>query len=649
MKPGNKKLTKKEKFRKNRPENSGKNIPVISSGFSKYLPAFIIVIFSFLLYANTLSHDFALDDYSVIIENTITRQGMDAIPEIFTTSHRQGYYSGGGELYRPLTKALFAIEWEVAPGSAYPGHIINVLLYCLTGFILFFTMLKLTGGITNLAFMISVLFMAHPIHTEVVANIKSLDEILSFLFGIWSLERFYTYLTTKNFKNLLASLLLFFLGLLSKESTITYLALFPLVGWTFAKTTIKDTLIKSLPFIIVAGLFLLVRSIVLSDHIISEISVADNLLMAANSITERIATTILILGIYLKLMLFPHPLVFDYSYNQIPITGFLDLRVILSLFIYLALIIFALIKIRSRNMIAFGILFFLISFSIFSNVFITIGSSLGERFLYAPVLGFCIVLSSLLKNAKLNSKQDLNTGAAGILNINFKSPAWVIFFIVTILYSFKTVSRNVVWQNNKTLYTNDIQTSPNSTRMQYYMGNMLVKKESWGSGSEEEKRIAIKEAINYLNRSIEIYPQFSDAHLQLGVAYYHLQEYEKALKSYLKAYKLNSTNPTTNNNIGTIYFQRTEYMEALKYFLAAIKLNPSYAEAYANAGSIYGVLKKYDQAINMFDKAVEIDPSYAQAYYFLGVTYRSKGLESQAQFYLNKAAALNPAYSTPPN
>src|SRR6187455_424646 len=89
--------------------------------------AFVVGLFGFLLYANTLSHGYVLDDFSAIKENNIVRQGTAAIPEIFKTSYRQGYLSVKDGLYRPLSLALFAIEWNYFPDQPGASHFINVL------------------------------------------------------------------------------------------------------------------------------------------------------------------------------------------------------------------------------------------------------------------------------------------------------------------------------------------------------------------------------------------------------------------------------------------------------------------------------------------------------------------------------------------
>jgi hypothetical protein len=182
--------------------------------------ALIVGIFGFLLYSNTLTHDYVLDDFSVIKENNIVRQGIKAIPEIFRTSYRQGYLSLNDGTYRPLSLAMFAVEWNFFPNTPAVSHFVNVLLYGITGFLLFIILCKLFAsslrlshsplstsppaslqnemgdGSEVLAFIASLLFIAHPLHVEVVANIKSRDEILCFLFVLCSFLSVFHFLET---------------------------------------------------------------------------------------------------------------------------------------------------------------------------------------------------------------------------------------------------------------------------------------------------------------------------------------------------------------------------------------------------------------------------------------------------------------------
>ncbi|HEX5001436.1 MAG TPA: tetratricopeptide repeat protein [Bacteroidia bacterium] len=635
---------KRNTSRKSAPVNSR---PAVQKQDTKrlkipFVPGLLAALLGFLLYSNTLQHGFALDDYSVILENRLTKQGTGAFPEIFTTSYRYGYYFTDDDLYRPLPKALFALEWALAPGNPAPGHWLNVLLFAFTGFILFRLLYRFTKGNQILSLFASSLFMAHPIHTEVVANIKSSDELLALFFCITALVLFIKGSDRKGSGGNLISALIYFLALMSKESSITFIAVFPLTAWFFSDTENWKSLKNYLPIVVVTALFLLIRSSVLKGIEPGMVSIADNLLAGAQNYSQKFATAVLILGLYFKLLIFPQPLAFDYSYNQIPLTGISDPGFIISALVYVSILVVSVRLLPKKHFLAYCGLFFLITLSVYSNLFITIGSSMGERFLYMPSLGFCLALGWVL--CKFADSKHPLIGKWDFSNSIYKTPGFIVMLCFVTGYSFKTITRNPVWKNNGTLYENDVHISENSTRTHYYLGNYLVKPEAWEGKSKEGRDSVLRRGISELQKSIAIYPGFADAHLQMGVAYDKLEMPDSALFCYNEALKLNPGNATIYNNIGTVFFKKGDYAQALEYFRNAISHDSRYAEAYANAGSAFGMMQQYDDALSALFNAVKWDPGYAQAYYYIGLTYRFKGDEQNAKAYLAKAAALDPAY-----
>ena len=94
-----------------------------------------------------------------------------------------------------------------------------------------FLFIKSTFKNRNIAIAVSVLFAAHPIHTEVVANIKSRDEILAYLFGTIMLICFLKFKESNLKKWLYASLSFYFLAILSKENAILFIAILPFINY----------------------------------------------------------------------------------------------------------------------------------------------------------------------------------------------------------------------------------------------------------------------------------------------------------------------------------------------------------------------------------------------------------------------------------
>ena len=105
--------------------------------------------------------------------------------------------------------------------------------------------------------------MAHPIHTEAVANIKGRDEILTLLGSLAAL--YFSIRSYQDQKPMLGiwAAICFFLALLAKENAITFVAIVPLVYFVFTKANFNAIVKYSAPFLAVAILFLFVRARVL--------------------------------------------------------------------------------------------------------------------------------------------------------------------------------------------------------------------------------------------------------------------------------------------------------------------------------------------------------------------------------------------------
>ena len=158
------------------------------------LHSLLIMLLAFILYANTLGHDYTQDDAIVIYDNMFTQQGVQGIPGIlqydtfygfFKTEGKSKLVSGGR--YRPFTLIMFAIEWQIFERNPMIGHLVNIILYGLLGICIYFFLIRLFKSPPKdiepalLALITALLYIAHPIHTEAVANIKGRDEIMSML------------------------------------------------------------------------------------------------------------------------------------------------------------------------------------------------------------------------------------------------------------------------------------------------------------------------------------------------------------------------------------------------------------------------------------------------------------------------------------
>ncbi|MBL7923512.1 MAG: tetratricopeptide repeat protein [Bacteroidia bacterium] len=592
--------------------------------------AWFPALLGFIAYANTLGFSFALDDYAAILENTSTQKGLAALGEIFRTSYRYGYILISDELYRPLPKAVFAVFWDLWPDNAVPGHWLNVMLFSLSCFLLYRFISSWWPAHKQVALLAASLFAVHPIHTEVVANIKSLDEILAFLFCMSSLHLYLQYNRSGKRSMLLLAALLYFLAFLCKESSITFLPLFPLLAYFILKKE-PGASFRGFPIMLIpVVVFLLIRHQVLQSSGMFESappSVADNALMSAKDPLTRFSGAVAMLGLYVYKLLLPLQLSFDLSYPQVGAVPVSHWTFLVSATVLLAALLLALRGLRERRPYSFALLFFFITVSVSSNIFMMIGTHYGERLMYAPSFGVALLFAILAVDFSSSGKTE---GARP------GKPLMAVSGLIMVTFLFLTIQRNRVWRNNETLYPSGLISAPNSARVHYYNGLYLVKPEYLETLPKSSQDSAFNAGVMHLKKSVQLYPAFADAWTQLGVAAYRVKQYQESLSYYDQAMKYNPYDPVTLNNSGSVYFDMKEYDKALQRYLEAVKYKPDYAEAYMNIGSCYGVSAQFDQALLYLEKAIAADPSLAQAYYFMGITWRNKGNEAMATRYLQQ-------------
>ena len=631
---------KKSKHRVSTGSKTASQFSFLKSGV--YIPAILVGLLGFLLYANTIQNGYALDDTFTITQNYLVQQGAAGIPTLLRTSYRHGYWAYEHGLYRPLSLAMFALEWQFAPGIAALGHFVNALMYAVTAYLLFFVLRRLLYAYHAFApFIISILFTVHPIHTEVIANIKSRDEIMAFLLILLSLYGCINSISRNSRSWQVFALCAYFLALLSKESAITFLAIVPATLHFFSQIRLSRQLLISAGFLLPTALYLYLRVSVLGSIGATEsVDAINNLLVAAPGLMSRWATAFMIMGKYLGLLVFPHPLVIDYSLDQMTITTWRNPLSILSLVLYLGMAAIVCVRIRRKEPWVYGILFFLLTVSIYTNLVVLIGWHLGERFLYAPSLGFCISAGfATMKLLKIPIESAGNETSVWEVLVRHRRITLFLAFIL-VASGFKIVTRNTEWRNGLTLFSADVKKAPKSARMHFYYGLELLNVKVTASRSQDERNQVLDESISHLNLSASIYPRHALTWSQLGLASFHKQDLENAIAHYDKALELNPELPLTHNNLGLVYVQQGRREVAMQRFKIATELDPRFVPAHINLGHTYIALGEHNQGIQSYLNGLKYQPNNAQIHDDLAIAYREQGLTEKSEFYLNAARRL---------
>jgi tetratricopeptide (TPR) repeat protein len=677
----------------------------------------LILALAFAFYGNTMLNHYALDDTMVLTQNEFVKRGVSSIPKILKYDTFIGRYGETtinlpGGRYRPLSVITLALEYELFTDAEtkqviqdkldqgkndddaallietplpYVNHFVNILLYAITACVLLLIMLRLfplesvTGwrALFNVPVLTVILFVAHPVHSEVVANIKGRDEIMTLLGALGALYFTLRWLDTNKLKHMGYAFLAFLLGLFSKENAITFLVVIPITMFLIRPCSVKFMIcsllsallvfpffkghaglffVSAIPLLVclfiserdkryatamwplyaAAFIFLLARQSAINLDPLPERELMNNPFMYM-SFPQKWASIIYVMGRYLWLQIFPYPLTTDYYPYHIPIMNFSDVSVIFFTLLYVALGAFTFWGIFKRNKYAYAVVWFVVPLSIVSNIFVQVGTFMNERFIYISSIGFCMVLADFLiyHLPKWLKQQSLYRGVVAVFVL-----------VLLSLYGVDTVARNKAWYDDFTLSTTDVKTSPESAKANYDAAR--VYNIELQRAADSTTRDSITRLINrYSRRAVEIHPNYENALLLLSWSNGALgQPPDSSIKYLLRLLRWSPFNPYAIDAlaISTSHYPNVE--KKVQIWEYVVKVAPERFESNFNLASIYAnELRRFEDALPYFEKAIKINPNHAmslQAFMAAGAIYANTGKYGEAVKMFERVAKINP-------
>lgn len=586
-----------------------------------WMQALFIAVLGSVFYGNSIRNQTALDDEPVITKNDFVRAGFGGLDSIFMYDSYYCFYRSlgvkdqlPGGRYRPLSIATFAVEWELFGDDPFVRHLVNVLLYIGSVILLLYflarhLLIKVRGG-ADIAFMTALLFLIHPIHTEVVANTKSRDEIISLLFITLTLITALRFSDKPNWKTGLIASVCYFLAFLSKEWAITLVILIPCMFFLFRGKKLVESLKLSVPFFAVAALFLMIRAGMVTSLDKEETELLNNPYVLAGS-SEKVGSKFFVLLKYLTLLVWPHPLSSDYSYNTLPYRGMGNPLALISFVIHLGAAILSVYLLVKRNVLAFPILFYLGHLALVSNFRFNVGATMGERLIYHSSFGFLLLFSSGLIIGLERIRKAGKYLYIGI-PLALMIPA---YFIVT--------ERNRNWYNDTTLFTHDVNVVPNSAWMNGNAGRCnIVLADS--SKDQTEKQKYFEKAKPYLRKAVSIHPGFVNAWFYLGSVHHRQHNMDSAEYCWNQARIYFPNHPAFKTQYDVFLSQHyvkiaedkvkeKDLAGAIAPLVKALKYKPDDAEMWYNLGGIYYTLKDAQKAYEAWDQCLKVKPDHAMA------------------------------------
>lgn len=600
----------------------------------------VLGILAFLAYFTTFSFGFVLDDVAVITENSHVKEGFAGIPKILSTFYWDGYWAQGSGIFRPLSLVLFAIEYAISPDNPMIHHAVSVILYALTCMLGFRVIRTLLPNLSLWALFAGLVFFAvHPAHTEVVANIKSRDEILALLFFLLSCYYFFCKEEFK-IKHLVMGGVSFLLALLSKEGVVLLLPL--LFALEFLRYSGRQSLLRMAVPGVVTILWFIWHTQVIQHSPGFTYTYQDNSLLTSTSALEQFATSLSLFSMYVIKSIYPYVLSYDYSFAQIPLAQPGSPLTIFGgiLLVFMAYLGFRALRKKSLHWVL-ALSFLGLPLLLSSHLLMPIGVTFADRLLFTPSLGIALFIS-------------IGYEYIGKYRPTWRPFAYTALAALCLLFLVQTFMRNKAWESNASLFASDVHNSPQSARVHFNYGTLLMGQ--LGNTPSPQQVEAVMEEFDIC---LSIDTRYRDAYLNKGTLLLGQKDYPAAIALYSKALKYHKSHPEFLGGLGeayyksgdkekartyivqawkegnqhagiytigsTLVFEKGEYVQAEKMLLEGVQLYPKNSNLLINLGNTLAVQKKYKEAITQFEKARILEPSNMQLLNFIGQCYEGLG------------------------
>ncbi len=486
----------------------------------------------FIIYGRTLLGDFVFDDRG-IVEHQALLSDLNKFDRVLMMP----YWTEAAGLYRPVVLASYGLNYILIGADPFGFHLVNLLFYAACVFLIV-EILKSLFKNNALAYLSAALFLVLPIHAEAVANIVGRAEILALFFSLlafhellkenmaWRRAGFWMFLALGSKETAAAAMPISILIIYLKEKEFFSLPILRKYGKAFLAMLAGVAVYFVLRFLVLGKIYFLKAAT----------SIVENPLQFV-SVKERIATALGVLIMYLEKIFWPFNLCSDYSYNQLAIIkSFLNPAVLAGalIIVFFSLAIFIFLK--RAPILALASAIFIFSYLPVANLIFPTGTIAGERLMFYPSLGVCL-LSAWLMLA---------------LPKKFYLPLILILFV---FYGYLSFRRAGDWMTEKKLFTSAAECAPNSVLSQSNLGaDYYLSKD-------------LDNAKKALLKAESIYDSYPKGVNNLGLVYWKQGDRETAKKYFLRALSFDFPYYGAYENLALMAIEEKNRHEAEKWLM----------------------------------------------------------------------------------
>ncbi|HZZ20140.1 MAG TPA: tetratricopeptide repeat protein [Opitutaceae bacterium] len=590
-------------------------IPRPNSFLSLGLASLIVVTAICVAYWNSFGGALVFDDATAITGNASIRTLW---PPGAALSPPPGTTVAG----RPVANLSFAVNRALTGQALWGYHAGNLLIHIVNALLILGivrrTLLKADGtriparDSLPVALAAALLWGLHPVATEAVTYVAQRVESLMALFVLLSLYGFVR--STSSGRRglwLCVSSLSCLLGAGSKEVAAVAPALILVYDALFVSGSVRGAFRSQKIYYLslAAGwLLLLVLGASSGWSRAGSAGFGQGAPAAAYWLTQVQA-----LCLYLRLALWPSPLVFDYgTYLTAPSVGLIPDFVILAV-----LVAATAIAILKRRPLGYaGAWFFVLLLP--TTLVPVAAQTMAEHRTYLPLAA--IVLCLVLGLHRL-----LGSGRR----------FWAPVGVLALMFAALTAKRNSVYGSDVSLWSATVRDWPNNPRAHCSLGEALSRQPG-----------GLPQAIDEFREAIRLHENYADAHADLGLALRQTPgELAAAIGEFERAIEIRPSSPEAHNDLGLTLGQVGRAQDARRELERALALQPDYPNAECNLGIVLLGMGEGSLAEAHLENAAKLDSSNARARFFLAGAFAAEHRMDEAERMLREVIGLRPDFA----
>ena len=598
----------------------------------------LIVLAVLAAYASSFSSAFVSDDLDAIVDNPTIRE-LWPIGPVLAPPHDAGQTVGG----RPLVNLSLALNYAVGGLDPWGYHAVNLAIHALAALVLFGCVRRTlervkTPAARAIALAAALPWALHPLQTESITYVVQRAESMMGLFYLLTLYCFIRYAEHRNRLWFGFTILACLAGMATKEVMVSAPVMVLLYDRIFVSGSFREAWRRHRGILLgLASGWLLLGALVLANGNRGG-SMGFGLGVSWGA---YVWSQLPAIAHYLRLALWPYPLIFDYGVAWNPSA----LQVAAAVLVVGALAVGTAWAFRVRPWAAFlGLWFFAIlapTSLIPANRF-----TLAEHRMYLALAPLAV---------------------AAAIGINRLAGRWLLATALGLsaVYGAATVARNRDYRSAVGLWSDTVARLPTNAFAQDQLGSALAATGSLDAAIAHyetalrldpalpQTRFNLANTFNQAGRpedaiaqyeaALRLKPAFPECYDNLASTLADHGRIPEAIERYEQALRLRPNFPLARNNLGNALAKAGRTAEAITQYEEALRQDPGLAEADYDLGNALMISDRVPEAIDRYEACLRLQPDHARAHHNLGVALRAIGRPEEAEAQLEIAARLKAA------